>query len=163
MTRTLYIMEPRARAYTRETRDGKRRVYIRTRVRGTYTQQGCWPAHFWMTLLRMRYLLSTPQDRPFFPPPVPHLTPFPFPSNWLHASFHAAYSRPDRPLFIIERPILIVPINESTWWSRDKITLGNEASVTHPGVVAFVVCRRAGSRRSYIIQSLNEDETQRNI
>jgi len=63
---------------------------VRACTSATHTQRGCWPAHFWMTLLRMRYLLSTPRDRP---PP--------FPRNWLHASFHAIYSRSDRPLFIL--------------------------------------------------------------
>lgn len=41
-----------------------------------FAQRGCWPAHFRMTLLRKRYLLSTPRAL----------------SNWLHASFHAFYS-----------------------------------------------------------------------
>lgn len=45
--------------------------------------------------------------------------PPPSPRNWLHASFHAIYSRADRPLFILVRPILIVPINGTNQrWPR---------------------------------------------
>lgn len=89
----------------------ERRVYVRG------TQRGCWPAHFWMTLLRMRYLLSTPRDRP------------PFPRNWLHASFHAIYSRARSVAFHRrEARYWLCLSTESTWLSSSTATRSSLAS-----------------------------------
>lgn len=119
---------------TRWRGDATRRTRVRTRA-----QRGCWPAHFWMTLLRMRYLLSTPRDRP---PPLPH------PVIDYTRLFTRSIHGPIGPLFIRREGRYWLCLSTSYWEPRgassDKITWSwNETDNTPADAQHLSFVRRA--------------------
>lgn len=105
----------------------------------THTQRGCWPAHFWMTLLRMRYLLSTPRDR--LPLPVIDYT------RLFTRSIHGPIGRFSASWGRYWLCLSTEPANDGPEARAHIIqaTGSSGSEVIHPPTL--IVCRQAGSRQ----------------